>query len=57
MNELFYGLDCVRTYIDDILMISNKFLEDHIKKLDKVLCKLEAADFKMNDESFLPEMN
>ena len=37
MNELFYGLDYVRTYIDDLLLISNKSLEDHIKKLDKVL--------------------
>ena len=37
MNELFYGLDYVRTYIDDLLIISNKSLEDHIKKIDKVL--------------------
>ena len=41
MNELFSGLDCIRTYIDEILIISNKSLEDdHIKKLDKVLNKL-----------------
>ena len=50
MNELFYGLDYVRTYIDDLLIISNKFLEDHIKKLDKVLSKLKSAGFKVNAE-------
>ena len=50
MNELFYGLDYVRTYIDDLLLISNKSLEDHIKKLDKVLSKLKSAGFKVNAE-------
>ena len=50
MNELFYGLDYVRTYIDDLLLISNKSLEDHINKLDKVLNKLKSAGFKVNAE-------
>ena len=40
MNKLFDGLDYVRTYIDDLLIISNKSLEDYIKKLDKVPSKL-----------------
>ena len=52
MNEwvIFYGLDYVRTYIDDLLLISNKSLEDQIKKLDKVLNKLKSAGFKVNAE-------
>ena len=50
MNVLFNSLDYVRTYIDDLLIISNKFLEDHIKKLDKFLSRLESADFKVNAE-------
>ena len=37
MNELFNGLEYVRTYIDDLLIISNKSFEDHINKLEKVL--------------------
>ena len=45
MNELFDGFDFVRTYIDDVLIISNKSLEDHINKLDKVLSKLKSAGF------------
>ena len=37
MNKLFNGLEYVRTYIDDLLTISNKSFEDHINELDKVL--------------------
>ena len=40
MNNFFNGLDYVRPYIDDVLIISNKSLEYHIKKLDKVQSKL-----------------
>ena len=47
MNELFNGLDYVGTYIDDLLIISNKSLEDHMKKLDKVLSRLKSAGFKV----------
>ena len=50
MYELFNGLGYVRAYIDDLLIISNKSLEDHIKKLDKVLNKLKSAGFKVSAE-------
>ena len=50
MKDLFNDLDYVRTYIDDLLIISNKPLEDHSKKLDKVLSKLQSAGFKVNAE-------
>ena len=39
-NKLFNGLEYVGTNIDDLLIISNKSFKDHIKKLDKVLSKL-----------------
>ena len=32
MNKLFNGLDFVRIYINDLLMISNTYLEDYVKK-------------------------
>ena len=41
MNELFAGLDYVRTYIDDLLCISNGTYEEHLEKLDKVLSILK----------------
>ena len=49
-NEVFNGLEYVKTYIDDLLIINNKYLEDHIKKLEKVLCKSKLAGFKVNAE-------
>ena len=48
MNELFAGLDYVRTYIDDLLCISNGTYEDHLDKLDKVLSILKKSGFKIN---------
>ena len=50
MNELFNGLEYVRTYIDDLLTISNKSFRHHINKLDKVLNKLNQKGFKGNVE-------
>ena len=47
---LFNGLDHVWTCIDDLLIISNESLEDHINKLDKVLSKLKSVAFKVNAE-------
>ena len=44
--------------MDDLLIINNKSLEDHIKKIDKVVSKLKSAGFKENAEkSFSPEMS
>ena len=48
MNKLFNGLDYIRMCIDDLLIISNKSLEDHIKKIDKVLSKLKSVGLKVN---------
>ena len=50
MNELLNSLDYVITYIDSLLIISNKSLKDHIKKLDKVLCQLKTTCFKVSAE-------
>ena len=50
MNEMFNGPDYIRTYIDDLLIISKKSVEDCIEKLDKVLCTFKLAGFKVNVE-------
>ena len=44
MNKLFNGLDYVRTYIDNLLIISHKFLDGHMKKMDKAQNKLKSSD-------------
>ena len=50
MNELFAGFDYVRTYIDDLLAISNGTFDDHLDKLGTVLDKLQKSGFKVNAE-------
>ena len=51
MNELFHGLvDYVRMYINDLLMINDKILQDHIEKSDEVLSRLKSAGSKVNAE-------
>ena len=50
MNEFFNGSDFISTYIDDLLIISNKSLEDLLNKLDKGLSKFKLAGFKVNSE-------
>ena len=58
MNKLLNGLEYFSTFVDDLMIISNIFLEDHIKKLDQVLNKLKSAGIKVNAENpFSPEMN
>ena len=48
MNKLFAGLEYVRTYINDLLVISKDSFEDHLEKVDQVLKKLKAAGIKIN---------
>ncbi len=40
MSELMESLEYVHTYLDDLLYISRKSLEDHLEKLDEVLRQL-----------------
>jgi Reverse transcriptase (RNA-dependent DNA polymerase) len=47
MSEL-EGLQFVRIYIDDLLNITNGSFEDHLKKLDSVLERVETAGLKIN---------
>ena len=45
INELVNDLEYVRTYIDDLLIISIESFEDHLIQVKTVLKKLKAADF------------
>ena len=57
MNELFNGLEYVRTFIDDLLIIFNKTLNDHTKKLDNFFCKLNSSSFNVNAEKSFFDIN
>ena len=50
MNQLFNGLEYVRAYIGDLLIIGNDNFEDHRNKVKIDLKKLKAAGFKINTE-------
>ena len=50
MTELFIDLDYVLVYLDDILVIQKKgeSEDDHLKKIDEVLSRLEKKSFRAN---------
>ena len=48
MNELFIDLEYVRTYIDDLLVITKSSFENHLKDVHKVLCRMNEAGLKVN---------
>ena len=50
MNKLFSGLEYVKAYIEDLLIISNGNFENHLNKIKIVLKRLQAVCFKINAE-------
>ena len=48
MMHLMEALEYVRTYIDDLLVITRGTLEDHLEKLREVLRRLRDAGLKVN---------
>ena len=52
MNKSFNSLDYIRTFIDDLLIVSNKSFEDQRKQLDKGLNELNSAGFNANAEKY-----
>ena len=57
INKFLDGLEYVRAYIENLLIISNGSFEDHLNKVKIVLQKLIVAGFKINAEkSFSPEI-
>ena len=50
MSDLFQGMEYVRAYLDDLLILSKGDWNDHIEKLDRTLSKLAEAGLKVNCE-------
>ena len=44
MTNLMEELEYVRTYINDLLVITNSTFDDHLQKVEVVLNKLRKAD-------------
>ena len=52
MLELMMSLEYARTYLDNLLVISNGSFEDHLDKLKVVLQRLSNAGFKVNAKKY-----
>ncbi len=48
MSNLMATLEFVRTYLDDLLIITKGSLEDHLEKLSMVLTRLQEAGLRIN---------
>ena len=48
MTNLMSALEYVRTYIDDLLIISNGTYDDHLLKVEEVLRRLKTAGLRIN---------
>jgi hypothetical protein len=48
MMDLMEALEYVRAYIDNLLVITRRTLEDHLDKLREVLRRLQEAGLKVN---------
>ena len=53
MKKLLNGLEYLRAYIDDLLIISNSNFEDHQNNVKIFLLKVKPAGFKINAEKSL----
>ena len=47
MSNLMYDLEYVRTYINDLLVITNGDWTDHLNSLESVLKRLQEAGLKL----------
>ena len=56
MSGLMETLDYVRTYLDDLLIISKSSFDDHLTQIETVLCRLRDAGLRVNAaKSFFAE--
>ena len=56
ISGLMKTLDYVRTYLDDLLIISKSRFDDQITQIETVLCRLQDADLCVNAaKSFFAE--
>jgi hypothetical protein len=50
MSDLMQHLNFVRTYLDDLLVVSCSTFEDHLEELECVLKILAGKDLRVNAE-------
>jgi hypothetical protein len=48
MSKLVQDMEFVKTYLDDLLMLTNNHFQDHLTKLEMVLSRLSTAGMRVN---------
>ena len=48
MSKLTPDMEYVKTYLDDLLILTNKGFKDHLLKLEIVLARLSTAGMRFN---------
>ena len=48
MTDLMRALEYVITYIEDLLIITKDTCNDHLNKVEEVLCRLQKAGLRVN---------
>ncbi len=49
-SNLFHGIEFVRAYLDDLLVITKGTFEEHLKRLETILQRLQEVGLKVNAE-------
>jgi RNase H-like domain found in reverse transcriptase len=52
MSNLMHGLDFVRCYLDDVLIISTSTFEEHLLKVEECFQRIEKAGLKINPDEY-----
>jgi hypothetical protein len=48
MSKLVQDMEYVKTYLDDLLILTNSSFKDHLLKLEMVLARLSTAGMRAN---------
>jgi hypothetical protein len=48
MSKLVQDMEFVKTYLDDLLMLTNNHFQDHLTKLEMVFSRLSTAGMRVN---------
>jgi hypothetical protein len=48
MSKLVQDMEYVKTYLDDLLILTNSSFKDHLLKLEMVLARLATAGMRVN---------
>ena len=48
MSKLTQDMEYVKTYLDDLLILTNKGFKDHLTKLEMALARLSTAGMRVN---------